>query len=68
VSLSSMYHLLKITGLRHRNTNYGRTFLLEKADIIRTWVKFLGTIHRLKVSSDECPHCYLDETWENQNH
>jgi hypothetical protein len=38
-SVSSMYHLLKITGLRHRNTNYGRTFLLERTDFILAQVK-----------------------------
>jgi hypothetical protein len=63
-----MYHLLKITGLRYRNTNYGKTFLLERANVIPAPVKFSRTMHSLKDSSDECPLCYLDETWVNQNH
>jgi hypothetical protein len=33
-SVSSMYQLLKNTSLRYRNTNYDKTLLLERGDIV----------------------------------
>jgi hypothetical protein len=61
---SSLYNILKRIGFKHRETNDGRKFLVERGDIVAV----LRTVHNLRITGDERPVLYLDETRVNQNH
>jgi hypothetical protein len=63
-----MYKILKSIGFKYRNTNDGRKFLMEGWDIVAARIKSLRTVHNLRITGDERPVFYLDETWVNQNH
>ena len=67
-SVSSMYGILKNLGFRYRKCNDGRKFLMERGDIVAARIKFLRKMHNLRISQDDRPRIYLDETWVNQNH
>jgi hypothetical protein len=62
-----MYKILKSVGFKYGKINYGRKFIMERGDIVAAPIKFLRTVHSLRISGDERPVFYLDETWVNQN-
>lgn len=61
-SIASMYCILRNLGFRYRK------FLMERGDIVAARLKFLRKMNNLRISKDERPRIYLDETWVNQNH
>lgn len=67
-SIASMYCILRNLGFRYRKCNDGRKFLMERGDIVAARLKFLRKMNNLRISKDERPRIYLDETWVNQNH
>ncbi|PSN51218.1 hypothetical protein C0J52_13671, partial [Blattella germanica] len=67
-SIASMYCILRNLGFRYRKCNDGRKFLMERGDIVAARLAFLRKMNNLRISKDERPRIYLDETWVNQNH
>jgi hypothetical protein len=65
---SPLYNILKSTGFKYRETNDGHKFLTERGDILAVRIKFLRTVHNLRIPGGERPVFYLDELWVNQNH
>jgi hypothetical protein len=65
-----MYKILKSIRFKCRKTNDGRKFLMQRGDIVAVGIriKFLKTVHNLRITGVERPVFYLDETWVNQNH
>jgi hypothetical protein len=61
-----MHKILKRNGLKYRKTSDRCKFLVKKGDTVAAH-KFLQTVNNLRISGDECPILYLDETWVNQN-
>jgi hypothetical protein len=59
------YTILKSNGLKYRKISDRCKFLMKKGDVAAR--KFLQTLHSLRISADEYPIFYLDETWVNQN-
>jgi hypothetical protein len=41
---------------------------VERGDIVAVRIKFLRTVHNLRITGDERLVFHLDETWVNQNH
>jgi hypothetical protein len=66
-SASSMYKILKSIVFKYRKTNDGRKFLMERGDIVAALIKFLRTVRNLRITGDERPLFYLEETWIDQN-
>jgi hypothetical protein len=58
----------KTLGFKYKRTNDGRKFLLERGDRVAARIRFLRTMHNLRVSGDTRPIFYFDVTWVNQNH
>jgi hypothetical protein len=67
-SVSSVYKILKSIGFKYRKISDGRKFLVERGDIVAARIKFLWTVHNLRITGDERPEFYFDETWVEQNH
>jgi hypothetical protein len=67
-SLASMKRLLIKLKFSYKKSNDGRTFLMERNDIVALRCKFLRTMCTLRKNNDPRPFVYLDETWVNQNH
>jgi hypothetical protein len=63
-----VYNILKSIGFKYRKTNDGRKFIKETGDILAAGINFLITFQNLKISGDERPEFYLNETWVNQFH
>jgi hypothetical protein len=63
-----VYKILESIEFKHRKTNDGHKFLMEGGNIMAAETVFLRTIYSLRISRDEHPVFYLDETWVNQNH
>jgi hypothetical protein len=61
-SVSSIYKLLKSIGFKYRKTNDRRKFLVGRGDIVDAGIKFLRTVHNHRITGDERPVFYLDET------
>jgi hypothetical protein len=60
--------ILKSIGSKYRKTNHGRKFLVERGDIVavRIRIKFLSTVHNLRITGDDRSVFYLDETCMGQ--
>lgn len=63
----SMLKILKSMGFKHRKSNDGRRFLLERSDIVAARMRFLREMHEIRQAGSSQIY-YLDETWVNQNH
>jgi hypothetical protein len=66
-SVSLTYKILKIIRFRYSKNNGRSKFLMEREGIVAAWIKILRKVHNLRISGNQCPEIYLDETWVNKN-
>jgi hypothetical protein len=67
-SASPIHKILHSIGLKYRKTDDRHIFFLGREDIVADRIEFLRTVHNIRISGDERPVLYLDETWDNQSH
>jgi hypothetical protein len=67
-SQCSMRNILRSLNFKYKKCNNRREFLMERNDIVCSWVKLLRKMNEFKCNNDTRPIVYLDETWIIQSH
>jgi hypothetical protein len=62
-----VYKIFESIEFKHRKTNDGHKFLMERGNTVAAETVFLGTVYKLRISHEH-PVFYLDETWGNHNY
>jgi hypothetical protein len=62
------FKVIEVLGFKYKESNDEHKFLLEWGDIVAEQLKFLQTVHNIRVFGDIWSVFYLDKTWVNQNH
>ncbi|VVC31631.1 Hypothetical protein CINCED_3A002291 [Cinara cedri] len=52
-----------VSNFKYKKCNDGRTFLMERNDIVYSRVKFLRKMNEFRRNNDTRPIVYLDESW-----